>query len=357
MPECARYRRFRLRPLTRLLSSRRRAWLAAVLFPALAVPAWSGEPRLEMPGRNLVVHARGWAPAGGWPRRIGRLEPVGAVSLSAEDPAFGGFSALALWHGQAILLSDGGTFVRLAIHGGMVRTLATGTLPGGPGTGWSKLDRDSESLAVDPATGTLFVGFERANVVFRYAPGFARWEAWRAPAAMRLWRDNSGAESLVRLPDGRFVALSENGDWEKREWPALLFADDPADRATRVARFRYRPPRRVVPTDATALPNGDLLVLHRRWDKPLRFTARVARVPAASLRAGALAVAEEIAAFPPALLGENAEGIAVAREGDATMVWIVTDNDGYFWRKTILAKFRLLDAPPPSRTRIGPPSR
>lgn len=310
-------------------------------LPLALVPTWSGEPQLARLGPHVVVHARGWAPAGGWPKRIGRLEPVGAVTLTADDPAFGSFSAIALWRGQAILLSDNGNFVRIAIRGRTLRTLGSGYLPGGPGTGWSKLDRDSESLAIDPATGRLWAGFERANAIFRYAPRFARWEAWTAPAPMRSWRTNSGAESLARLPDGRFVALSEGGDWKKREWPAVLFSGDPTAPGTRVHRFRYRPPRTVVPSDATALPNGDLLVVNRRWDGLLHFTVRIARVPAASIRPGALAVAQEIAVFPPQLLGENAEGIAVTRERGATYIWLVTDNDGYWWRRTILAKFRL----------------
>ena len=310
-------------------------------LPVVVVPTWSGEPRLRELRRDVVVHARAWAPKGGWPRRIGRLEPVGAMALEADDPAFGSFSALALWRGQAILLGDGGTFVRIAIRGRKLRTIASGNLPGGPGTGWSKLERDSESLAIDPASGRLYVGFERANAIFRYAPGFATWEAWSAPRPMRRWRENSGAESLARLPDRRFVAIAESGDWKRREWPAVLFAGDPANPRTRAVRFRYRPPPRVVPTDATALPNGDLLLVHRRWDGLLRFTIRLAHVPAASIRPGALAVGQEIATFPPELLGENAEGIAVTREGGETMVWIVTDNDGYWWRPTILAKFRL----------------
>lgn len=312
-----------------------------MLVPLAIVPTWSGEPRLEQLPPNVVVQAKAWAPEGGWPKRIGRLEPVGAVTLTANHAAFGSFSGLALWRGQAILLSDNGSFVRIAIRGNVMRTLASGALPGGPETGWSKLERDSESLTIDPATGQLWVGFERANAIFRYAPGFARWEAWRAPEPMRKWQSNSGAESLARLPDGRFVAIAEGGDWTRREWRAVLFSGDPTARGTRARRFRYRPPPTVVPSDATALPDGDLLVLNRRWDGLLRFTVRLARVPAAAIRPGALAVAEEIALLPPALLGENAEGLAVTREGGQTYVWLVTDNDGYWWRRTILAKFRL----------------
>ncbi|MEG8039789.1 hypothetical protein QP166_10725 [Sphingomonas sp. LR60] len=47
-----------------------------------------------------------------------------------------------------------------------------------------------------------------------------------------------------------------------------------------------------------------------------------------------------VARFGTALGNENAEGLAVSQEGGRVMIWLVTDNDGAFWRRTILAKFR-----------------
>ena len=306
----------------------------------LAIPTWAGEPRLPLLGEHVTVRAAPFVPEGGWPARVGALRPVGAIRLDADDPAFGGFSALVAHRGMLTLLGDGGTFVRIAIRRGAVRTLASGNLPGGPGTGWTKLDRDSESLAIDPATGCLWVGFERADSIWRYAPGFARAERHVEPRAMRAWRDNAGAESLVRFPDGRFLVLPEGTDKAWKVWRGLLFSGDPTVPRTRTARFGYRPPRGFVPSDAAVLPNGDLLVLNRRYRKPLTFAATLVRVPARAIRPGGFSTGRVVANLGP-LLGENAEGLAVTREGDATMVWIVTDNDASWWRPTILAKFRL----------------
>src|SRR3546814_21009152 len=103
------------------------------------------------------------------------------------------------------LLSDGGNVVRF----GMGRDWRIGApqftnLPDGPGAGWEKLDRDSESLAVDPATGDHWVGFENSNEIWRYDAGFTRALGHVAPPAMHNWPDNGGAESLVRLPSGGF---------------------------------------------------------------------------------------------------------------------------------------------------------
>src|SRR3546814_13049862 len=82
-------------------------------------------------------------------------------------------------------------------------------LPDGPGAGWEKLDRDSESLAVDPATGDHWVGFENSNEIWRYDAGFTRAPGHVAPPAMHTWPDNGAAESLVRLPSAGFFVLSD----------------------------------------------------------------------------------------------------------------------------------------------------
>ncbi|MFX6027712.1 esterase-like activity of phytase family protein, partial [Acinetobacter baumannii] len=83
------------------------------------------------------------------------------------------------------LLSDGGEMLRFNLDsGGRVRAPEMQSLPAGPGTGWSKEDRDSESMVRDPRTGQLWVGFENWNAIWRYAPGFARAERHVEPREM-----------------------------------------------------------------------------------------------------------------------------------------------------------------------------
>lgn len=328
-----------------IVSGKRRGmrWATIILSVLLFVPSWSVEPRRLLFRRDLVVTATRFVAEGGWPARVGMLQPIGALSLTANQPGFGGFSALALHRGQAILLNDGGNVVRLRIRGGVLSTEAVATLADGPGTGWRKESRDSESMVVDADSGRVWVGYERVNEIWRYAPGLTRGEAWSRPAAMRDWGKNSGAESLVRLADGRFLALREG--WINATGPraAALFAGDPADPATPVSNLRYLPPAGYAPSDAALLTNGDVLVLNRRWRMPLRFDAVLVRIPRARIHAGSLMHGVTVARFGTTLGGENAEGVAVAREEGRTMIWLVTDNDGAAWRRTILAKFRLIE--------------
>ena len=318
-------------------------WSFILVFVLVLVPDWTGEPRLPLLRPDLRVTAHAFAPEGGRPSRLGALEPVAALSLTADDPAFGGFSALALHGGEAMLLSDGGNMIRLRIRGGRIAVTGTSGLADGPGTGWDKRSRDTESLAVEPQSGRVWIGYERANAIWRYTHDLAHSDGHVAPAAMRGWGRNSGPETLVRLADGRFLTIREGVMGTRRPHPALLFDGDPVARGTRAAPLSYRPPAGYVPTDGAMLPDGDLLVVNRRWRFPFRFDCLIVRVPAALVRAGAVMHGPVIAQPTRAMGGENVEGVAITRERGATMVWLVTDNDQAIYRRTILAKFRLVE--------------
>lgn len=317
-------------------------WPLSILAVLLVVPRYSGEERLPLISEAPAITAAPYVPAGGWPKRIGALEPVGAVTLSSRDPAFGGFSAIALHDGRAMLLSDGGNVAAFAIRRGMIESPSGDILKAGPATGWLRKDRDSESLTLDPATGRAWVGYENQNEIWRYAPGFSGAEARAWPKGMRRWVANQGAESLVRLRDGRFIAIAERKP-DRASRYALLFSGDPTARGTHAEAFRIQPPARYDPSDAAELPNGDLLVLTRRFRYPFTFTAKLLRIPRAAIRPGAVAKGTVIATLAPPIMGENCEGIAVTREGGQAMVWIVTDNDLMPLRPTYLMKFRLRD--------------
>ncbi|ONF96520.1 esterase-like activity of phytase family protein [Sphingomonas jeddahensis] len=317
-------------------------WLPSILAVLLVVPRYAGDERLPTIGDFPVVRAEPYVPKGGWPQRIGALVPVGGVTLHSYDAAFGGFSALAIREGRALLLNDGGNVLSLALRKGTVVDPRGHVLPDGPGIGWHRRDRDSESLALDPTTGTVWVSFETDNEIWRYSPDLTRPAGQARPEEMRNWEVNQGAESLVRLRDGRFVAIAERKP-DRRTRHMLLFSGDPIDSRTRVTPLRLRVPLRYHPSDAAELPNGDLLVLLRRFQYPFRFTAKLLRVPRAALRRGADVEGQVIATLAPPIIGENAEGLTVTREGKRTMLWIVTDNDGMPWRPTYLLKFALAD--------------
>lgn len=277
--------------------------------------------------------------------RVGALTYLGGVRLKSPDHAFGGFSSMQVKGDRFTLLSDGGTFIRFRMGSDWApRELAFGDLPDGPGTGWLKAERDSESMATDPATGRIWVGFENYNAIWRYDDALSRAERSVRPAAMRDWSVNGGPESMARLADGRFVVLSETSrpKGSKLGRDALLFPGDPTTPGIQPIRFTYMPPgEEYDPSDAVQLPDGRLIVLNRRFWVPDMFTARLTLIDPRAIRAGAVVRGIPIAEFAAPLIHDNYEALAVTREGDDTILWMATDDNQQFWEWSLLLKFRV----------------
>lgn len=325
-----------------------------VIFLILAgVPTWSGRERLPLFGARPVLRAERIAlyPDSPARRDLGALEYLGGLRLRGNDPAFGGFSAMTVAGDRFTLLADGSTFIRFRMGSDLrPHSARFGVLSQGPGTGWPKESRDSEAMARDPATGTAWVAFERTNQIWRYEGQLARATGQVIPALMRPWSTNGGPESMARLRDGRFIVIAENTRWpEDRargpgiERAAILFNGDPVAPGTRADRWRYRPPAGFSPTDATELPDGRIAILNRRVGAPDFFTAVLTVIDGSALRPGATLTGRIIARFEPPVRHENFEAIAATREGDATILWIASDDNQSWLQQTLLLKFRLVD--------------
>lgn len=319
--------------------------LLSILLILLFVPGWSGEPRLPLLPREAAI--RGERVALDWRNpaqtQLGGLTFLGGVALEGRGAAFGGFSAMMIEGERFTLLSDGGNIVSFDMGADWTpRAERFAELPLGPGKGWHKRERDSESLTRDPATGQIWVGFERANQIWRYAPGFARAEQHVAPPAMATWPSNGGAEAMVRLRDGRFVVLAEGRKGSaKGTVRGLMFSGDPVIAPRHGFTFSYRPPRGFKPTEIVELPDGRLAVLNRRFALSSMFTAVLTIVPRAAIRPGAIVAGREIARFEPPVLHENFEAMAVTREDRDTILWIASDNNQSWMQRSLLLKFRL----------------
>jgi hypothetical protein len=279
--------------------------------------------------------------------RVGDLVWLGGIKLSSQDPAFGGFSSLAVAGDRFTLLSDGGNIVRFALgRDWRLRSASFGDLPSGPGTGWSKRARDSESMSVDAKTGAIWVGFENANALWRYAPGFARAETRVRPAVMRDWPENKGPEAMTLLPGGGMAVIGEQAPWPGQAGRAgIVFSGDPVLHPRRGFRFNYLPPDGYDPSDMTVLPDGRWLILNRRFSWA-RFSSVLSVVDPAQVRPGATVRGRDIATLAAPLIHDNFEGVTATREGRATIIWLVSDDNQLPVQRSLLLKFRLDPVPP-----------
>lgn len=275
-------------------------------------------------------------------RQIGSLRFVSGWELRATDARFGGISSMALTASGFVALSDSGTVMWIDGKDRRPRTLRLLPLPSGPGDSARKADRDSEALATD-AAGRMWVAYENHNSIWRYAAGFRRAEADRAPPEIRRWTANSGAEAMIRLADGRFIVFSEGAGSVARSSDILLFDRDPTDPAAHAAHMSYRLPAGFSVTDAALLGDGRVLTLHRSFSVSDGVAASLGIIDLAAFQPRAVLTPRIVATLRPPLTVDNMEALAVERRGRSTRIWIASDDNFTTLQRTLLLQFELAE--------------
>lgn len=295
--------------------------IAVTAIPVMLDP--SDPDRLEL---GSLIFESGWA-------------------LESPSRDFGGISAMAVERGRILALTDQGLLVRMAAPkaDGPGKAVLR-ELPAGCGKHWRKTDNDSESMTLDPAGRTAWIGLEWRNTLCRVHASPLATEAAIAPAAMARWPRTGGAEAMTRLADGRFLVFAERAfDARDPLTPLLLFEGDPTDAETPVVSMRYRPPMGYNAVDAAPLPDGRILVLNRRFTLPFAFRAILVVVDPATLAAGAIIEGKEVARFAPPVLADNFEALAVESTESGPVIWIASDDNFMILQRNLLLKFRLAD--------------
>ncbi len=280
--------------------------------------------------------------------RVGKLRYRGGVSLTSSDGRFGGWSDLWLDRDgrHLVAISDRGfwleaklTFDWSGAPSGLDEARLGGLidLDGRPITGFAA---DAEALVRLPDGGFL-VAFERRHRIWHYPsaePPFSL-APTNIPPPPELSRapPNGGLEALARLSDGRLFALAEelvvegaNVGWigDGKTWRTLGY----------VAAVDYKP------TSASELPDGDVLVLERRYTRRDGPGARLVRLARRDIKPGARLAGEELARIEPPLTIDNFEGVAVWRESDGTTrIYIISDDNYSLLQRTLLLAFDLVE--------------
>lgn len=288
--------------------------------------------------------------------RVGALNFLAGFEMSAGVRDFGGFSSLALAPDgrRAIALSDGAQWLDLdfELEDGLPARVARAhmaPLRDRDGRLLEDEDRDSESLVM--LEGGALIGFEHRHRLERrdavdpwafpspvkYAPA----RRFAVPPELLDHPRNGGIEAAVRLPDGRLLLFSEGreaDDGALRAW--LLDPDGGSAEA-----LAYRPPEAgFQATDAALLPDGDLLLLLRRFS-PLRgVAASLLRIPAEDIAGGAVLSGRELARLAPPLTVDNMEGLAVRVDAAGrTRIHMMSDDNFNPLQRTLYLVFELVE--------------
>lgn len=291
-------------------------------------------------------------------RQVGKLAWRGGLVLQGHHRDFGGYSGLRIEQDGRKLraVSDTGSWMTLDLaydSQGMLVGAGDGLV--GPLHGpdgavlHGKADTDAESMAV-LADGSVLIGFEQKHRVWRYPPGdeatgggmAGRPVPFAAPPGIAGAPANAGLEGVTLLKDGRLLLVSEglkrgpdkvaawigtpNGHgwtWQDAFYPI-------------VGRFR--------PSDTTALPNGDVVVLERSYTPLEGVRVRVMRLHRADIVAGATFHPEELAILQAPVITENLEGVsALPGKPGETLLWLIADDNFNPLQRTILLHFALKD--------------
>lgn len=277
----------------------------------------------------------------------GALRFVRGWRLTSPHSHFGGFSALARKGPRRFLLvSDNGyaTWLTLPADGGAAASaVRIRPLPTPDGAPRRKSMVDAEAMVFDAGADRVWIALEGINQVWRLDAALTRIQSSRKLPKPR-WPANRGPEAMARLTDGRTVIFSEDADDDPRGREALLFSDDPAVPGKPPVRFFYDARGKGLVSDAATLPDGRILLVHRRLGFDPIFTTIIAIVDPADIGPDAVVHSRTIGRVARPL-AENYEGAAVAVEDGRTYLWLVSDDNFNVWQRSLLLQYELVDLP------------
>lgn len=283
--------------------------------------------------------------------RFGKLEFVGGFELRARASQFGQFSALRF-------VKPGADFVGVADHGywffGTIER--AGDAPVGVSNFRMQpmVDASGEILDDKPhvdAEGMHFhdgiatVSFEREARVSEYRVGPqgadkpVRDLDFLIPH--RELRYNAGMETVVRAPDpsplkgARIVIAERSIDTEGNIFAAVL-------EGPRKGIFKVRRSDNFDVTDGAFLPDGDLVLLERRFTRPISVGMRLRRIDGDSILPDAVVDGEVLMEADLSARIDNMEALDIWRREDGRLVVsVMSDDNQSFLQRTLYLEFLL----------------
>ena len=304
----------------------------------------AGETEIEIHAEQINAFAKEGSSAD----LTGELEFRGGLILTSPNKSFGGISSLIMYRDGVhfIAASDWGVWFR-------GRILYKDNRPAGIGDAVMApmLDTDgkpppridSESMATDGRW--LYVGIERDQRILRYRYGKRLFstpgEDVPVPPEILTLPDNQSLESLILVPKkfplgGTLLAISEHGLDNKGNIKAFLIAGPTPGRLTIKRTDSYDI------SDAVSLPQGDILILERKYEPDRGMMMRIRRIPLSEIRPDTLVDGRVIFEADARYNIDNMEALSVhrSRSGD-TILTIMSDNNFLPTQRTLLLQFAL----------------
>ena len=328
------------------------AALVAALFAFVSpIAVFAQAPVQPVEVRSSVIERFRY---GSGETRFGALEYLGGFEMPSSEDEFGQLSSFRF-------LTPGGDFIGVADHGYWffgsierdarqrpigVRDFRMQAMVDEQGRAIAdKAEKDAEGLDVHDGVAT--VAFERKARVSEFVLGPSGVGAPRRHLDFLVPRGelrfNAGFETLARAPDdshlrgARIVVAERSIDTQGNIFAAIL---EGPERGV----FKVRRTDGYDVTDGAFLPDGDLLLLERRFSPPFGVGMRLRRVPGETVSAGALVDGETLMEASLANAIDNMEGLDVWRRDDgALIVSLISDDNQAFLQRSIYLEFLLVE--------------
>lgn len=204
---------------------------------------------------------------------------------------------------------------------------------------------DAEGIAL--RGDMVFVSFERNARIDGYPLDglFTAAAMQTVPVQIpsREFRQNGGLEALAIAPknsplNGAMVALSERSV----DKDGNLFASIADGPGRGVFKVKRDPPFNV--TDADFLPNGDLLILERRFNIASGVGMRIRKIAGADIKKGAVVDGQVLLEAGAGFQIDNMEGMSITTDDQGQIfVTLISDDNHSFLQRNLLLEFKLLE--------------
>ena len=278
------------------------------------------------------------------------LEFLGGLDLSSSESEFGGLSGIEVSDGgaTAFMVSDSGSFVqaRLLHEEGRLVGIAEAEIESlFPEGDTGKRLGDAEDVAFDPLDPRrgVIVRERQANALLTFELRGGRpasFSPMRVGAENRVLRSNKGLESVAYGPlssplSGKIVTIAERAPRGEADIPGWIAGEG---RFSIVARDDFDV------SSAKFLPDGDLLLLERRYTPGWGIAMRLRRIPGDTVEVGGRLDGEILLDAGMTYQIDNMEGLSVHRDdAGRTVLTIVSDDNYSVLQRTLILQFALLD--------------
>lgn len=286
--------------------------------------------------------------------RFGALEFLGGVELSSGNPLFGAISAIRFRPDQRRFVSvlDTGHWLTGTVErdgDGRLKGIAEARIMpmidrrGVADAGKGAMDAEGLALKGDH----VLVSYEQYHRVDTYPdPGFETSPPdGTVPILIsrKELRANRSLEALMIAPQssplsGATVIVAEDSLDDQGNMLAAIL-DGPLE-----GRFTVRHSDDFDASDGVFLPNGDLLLLERRFDLAHGIGMRIRRIAGGDIRPGAVVDGAVIFEANSSYQIDNMEGLDAFRAADGTIHLIMVSDDNHsILQRSLMLEFRLRD--------------